>query len=233
MARKKAAHKKGKTKKNRIGAAAKTSIANLWGIRNYLPDRLRNKMKYTEIISFNPAVGVYQEHVYRMNSIYDPNYTGAGGQPTGFDQFATFYQTYRVFESVIRVRYLPTAPAAGSDASTGALVVYPSQTATGVTYYADAVSTPYSRNTNYGFYAGSTGSSVLYNKMAIATIAGASKTTVANEDNFAANVASNPVNAYYWVIGNSNQSSATQDVDVQVELEFYVEWSTKVMLNQS
>lgn len=217
----------------RIGEPSKASYVNMWHLSKTLPERLRNRMKYSALISFNNVTGSYGEYVFRMNSLFDTDFTGAGQQPTGFDQFATFYNTYRVIESSCKIRYIPQAPAAGSDASTGALVLYPSDTSAGVTGYADALSIDRSKSTNYGFYAGSTGSSVLRTKMPIATIAGTKLSTIENEDNFASAVTTSPVNTYYWIVGNYNSSTATADIEVQVELEFWVEWTQRLMLNQS
>lgn len=45
-----------------------------------------------------------QSYVFRGNSLYDPNYTGVGAQPYGFDQLCpTFYQNYNVKSSKITV----------------------------------------------------------------------------------------------------------------------------------
>ncbi len=38
--------------------------------------------------------GAYQ--LFNMNSVYDPDYTGAGSQPVGFDQVCQFYSRFRV-----------------------------------------------------------------------------------------------------------------------------------------
>lgn len=35
-------------------------------------------------------------YVYRLNSVFDPNFTGTGHQPNGFDQWSAFYGKYRV-----------------------------------------------------------------------------------------------------------------------------------------
>lgn len=42
--------------------------------------------------------GTTFDYVWMLNSLYDPNNTGTGHQPLGFDQYATFYNRYRVFK---------------------------------------------------------------------------------------------------------------------------------------
>lgn len=40
---------------------------------------------------------------YRANSIYDPNYSGVGHQPRGYDELAPFYRKYEVVRSAIQI----------------------------------------------------------------------------------------------------------------------------------
>lgn len=51
------------------------------------------------------ALGVFR---WRGNSLYDPNRTGAGGQPLGRDQWGAFYKTATVLASSIRLMMLTT-----------------------------------------------------------------------------------------------------------------------------
>lgn len=43
-------------------------------------------------------------YTFGINNCYDPNFTGAGAQPLGFDQYSALYARYRV----LRVRYRVT-----------------------------------------------------------------------------------------------------------------------------
>lgn len=44
------------------------------------------------------AAGVYgTEQVFRLNSLYDPDFTGAGHQPYGFNQMEALYGLYKVY----------------------------------------------------------------------------------------------------------------------------------------
>lgn len=52
------------------------------------------------------------ENVYRLNSLYDPDLTGAGHQPMYRDQLAALYATYRVTHVEVAVRM--RAPALGT-----------------------------------------------------------------------------------------------------------------------
>lgn len=49
-------------------------------------------------------------HEYKLNSLYDPDATGTGGQPYQFDQLAAIYRGYRVYGAKIVVTFTnPTA----------------------------------------------------------------------------------------------------------------------------
>lgn len=62
-----------------------------------IPQRSIVKMKYAEAIPVTWSTGT-SASVYRfnLNSIYDPNRTGAGHQPYGHDTFLALYNRYRV-----------------------------------------------------------------------------------------------------------------------------------------
>lgn len=44
----------------------------------------------------NPGVVAYNDQVIRLNGVYDPDFSGAGHQPRGFDQWSLVYTQYRV-----------------------------------------------------------------------------------------------------------------------------------------
>ncbi len=60
--------------------------------------RLRCRLRYVEWVagttSAGPGTFTYQ---FSLNSLFDPNTTGTGHQPRGFDQLKTLYNRYRVY----------------------------------------------------------------------------------------------------------------------------------------
>jgi hypothetical protein len=56
----------------------------------------------------------FRNQVYRGNSVYDPDYTGAGHQPLYFDQYMGIYERYRVLGAKIVVKVVNNS--AGSSA---------------------------------------------------------------------------------------------------------------------
>lgn len=57
-----------------------------------IPQRYITKMKYSEIITTD-ANGQFQ---LNLNSLYDPNRSGVGHQPYGYDPLSQLYNRYRV-----------------------------------------------------------------------------------------------------------------------------------------
>lgn len=59
-------------------------------------------MRYADTVTItSPLAGIPGTYLFRANSIYDPDYTGAGHQPYGHDTYATIYNHYRVVKSTI------------------------------------------------------------------------------------------------------------------------------------
>lgn len=91
------------------------------------PDRLMVKLKYTQRIPFSGSSLVTQ--VFRANGLFDPDLSGTGFQPNGFDQYAALYTRYRVHASKIEGWYI--ADIAGSGAAVVTSIT-PSQNPTAV-----------------------------------------------------------------------------------------------------
>lgn len=69
---------------------------------------LGNRFKFTtryveDTLSINASAGTLAAFVFTANGLYDPNTTGVGHQPLGFDQLMTMYEHYTVIASKISV----------------------------------------------------------------------------------------------------------------------------------
>lgn len=75
------------------------------GMRSLVPDRMRTIHRWARRETVDPApAGGVTDVVYRANDVFNPN-GGAGGQPLGFDQYATLYSAFRVVGAKITVDY--------------------------------------------------------------------------------------------------------------------------------
>lgn len=78
-------------------------------MRSPVPLKMATKLRYQETISIDPGLGVVGAHIFKANGCYDPNYTSAGHQPRGFDQFVgTLYDHFVVIGSRIRAEFVNT-----------------------------------------------------------------------------------------------------------------------------
>jgi hypothetical protein len=58
------------------------------------------------------AGATIQDHLYRLGSVYDPDYTGTGAQPMLFDQWAAIYSRYTVLSTHVTIN--PTYSTGGT-----------------------------------------------------------------------------------------------------------------------
>lgn len=76
------------------------------------PVRMRVKMRYNDQVTLVTTGGVISQYIFSANGIFDPNITGTGHQPYGFDQYAAIYNHYQVVASTITLSV--TTPFNGS-----------------------------------------------------------------------------------------------------------------------
>jgi hypothetical protein len=67
------------------------------------PDRMLAKLSYCDYRRVNPGVVSYADTVYNLNSVFDPENSGVGHQPRGFDVLAGLYNKYRVHKCRSRI----------------------------------------------------------------------------------------------------------------------------------
>lgn len=74
-----------------------------------MPQIKRARLRYTTTIDLDPSVSTpFVRYTFRANDLYDPDATGTGQQPMGYDQLAAFYPTWAVVGSRIRVKMYST-----------------------------------------------------------------------------------------------------------------------------
>lgn len=66
-------------------------------------------LRYHETFSINPTFGgIPAQFTFRSNSCFDPNFTGGGHQPRGYDQIMAMYQYLAVREAQIEIWFTPS-----------------------------------------------------------------------------------------------------------------------------
>lgn len=71
--------------------------------------RTRRRLRYAESVPLSGAAAVVGNYVFSANGLFDPNITGTGHQPMGFDQMMVFYNHYTVIRSVAKVHITNTS----------------------------------------------------------------------------------------------------------------------------
>lgn len=90
--------------------------------RSLLPNRFATKLVYSDFFTqTTPGSGLILWKQWAMNGLYDPDITGIGHQPMGFDQFCpTLYQSYivtgckMILEGRFMTNNLDTNPVTGN-----------------------------------------------------------------------------------------------------------------------
>lgn len=70
--------------------------------KTLITDQVFVKLKYRTQQKLN-ATGIYDSWIVSGNNMYDPDFTGVGHQPTGFDQYSAFFNKYLVYGCKIKV----------------------------------------------------------------------------------------------------------------------------------
>jgi hypothetical protein len=61
------------------------------------------QLYYDMAISLQPAAGLVSYYYFTANGLYDPNISGTGHQPVGFDNLMALYEQYTVLHSRIEI----------------------------------------------------------------------------------------------------------------------------------
>lgn len=190
---------------------------------NVLPDRVIVRLPYVEIFSI--TWGATNDYVYSMNSIFDPDVTSTGHQPLGHDQWALFYQNYRVISCRWSVVMVQETNVAGFF-----LAVVPSNTSAGMTSWATAAETPRSR-----IFHSALGTRTIHarGKVNCRAIAGLTRGQYMNNPDWSALMSAAPANQVYLHLVTTSAEGSSTEISVQVKLTFLCELFNRVNLTAS
>lgn len=102
-----------KTKKRKYVKAYSRTVNVARPIRGAMPSRLSTQLVYFEQVNMPSAIT--SDYVFKANGMYDPNLTGVGHQPRGFDEIMALYDHFYVTAASIRVAFTNTATAVGDE----------------------------------------------------------------------------------------------------------------------
>lgn len=179
-------------------------------------------LRYSQILQ--PAGIAVYEYLFNLNSLYDPDRTGAGHQPLGFDQLTPLYGRYRVFKVRYDISWIP-----GSN--TGILIAAPTNRTGGIGSTETALETYSAKHSaianNYS------GPARVRGVIDLATLNGKTLAQYTDDDTTGAIVTTSPSELLilHTVFGDLAGSAATGFA--VVNLEFDCEFSDPVQLSTS
>lgn len=185
-------------------------------------------LRYADTYSFSLATVTGSSQVMNLNSIFDPDRTGAGHQPYGYDQLALLYNRYRVWNCRWSVKF-------HAEAQGFYIVVLPSNgpLATAITNQASfslASESPRAQSRVQG----TGGNSVAVNgRIALNALNGTTAAEYKGDDRFQAVFTASPSELMLLNIGIYNGTGVTVAIDFQIILYFDVEVHDPLMLAQS
>lgn len=170
------------------------------------PDVAKVKFHYSTLESFSLEQNIIGNRVYRLNSLYDPEFALGGGQPMGFDQWSTFYLKYLVYASRIKLEFIME--------SVNPIEVFlgPDNDESPPSTSDQWVSLPYYKHkvVNSAWAPASR----IAHVCSVSTLEGR---RIGSEDDYAASTTANPFKTKFWQMGLLNSTSA-QDITVNVRV---------------
>lgn len=165
--------------------------------------------------------GYYAYYVFRGNSLFDPDYTGVGVQPYGYDNLCTsnMYSNYRVTASAIRAYFRPESTYADVRRLHAFILPY-NDSAPVLSDISDTRMMPQSRETVYDGATESTKGAKLKHYMSTQKINPVY--TSADAGNQAA-YSANPTNVWFWLIIFYLEEYDDEEVDIyfDVKIKYY------------
>lgn len=79
------------------------------GLAGTLGKTRLQRFKYCDKVELNPASLASDTYSFRLNSLFDPDFTGVGHQPIGFDQVMSFYNHYTVLGARMKATFISQA----------------------------------------------------------------------------------------------------------------------------
>lgn len=184
-----------------------------------MPRQRRAYMRYCEQVNLTVTTGILTSNVFRANSPYDPNYSGAGHQPMGYDQWSALFNHYVVTGSRIKATLL-------SDTSNSAPVSFGAYlTDTNSIPYTDWASFREAKKGSVQNYIGrqSKSRSVVskYSAKKFFNV----KDVKDNTDRLGAAVTSDPSEECYFIIWCNTLDGGSDTYQVLVEIDYIIDFS--------
>lgn len=167
-------------------------------------------------------------HIFRGNSLFDPDLTGVGVQPYGFDELikTTMYNTYTVVASKCRVYFYP-----GADFTPTRLhcILTPTRASSVGTDESDIGMMPYGKQVVVNMQDGQKDFKVAN----YSSTRNMFRNIQTLDTNFQGNSSGNPTNQWYWNVFFRRDGSSTGSVYFDVKITYYAVCNRDNIPNES
>lgn len=215
-----------KRRKRRKRSSTVVSLA-----RQPFPKSFVTKHRYVQTFTLDPGISVPATQLFRCLNIFDPDYTGTGHQPLGYDQMTPIYDHYNVLGAKIKVKAMSAAADAGSGGTVVGIYIdddqIPSSQYDTILEQGNGVSRILTGNTANGYV---TMSKTFSTKKWFGV-----KDVMDNDKLQGSNIAGSTDDDAYMVVYAQGLASLSNPSAVYciAEIEYIVKWTEPKTLNQS
>lgn len=192
-----------------------------------LARKVMSKLRYSTVVTHSSGVadaGMYQ---FRLNSVYDPDYTSAGSQPPYFDRMTSLYGNFRVLAAKYKVR------STGVTGNIQLVSVWTAAVATAVATKEAAASQSDSRTIVASAY-NDTENSAITRYIPIAKGFGVERAEIETDSDYSGSASANPNKVLYLNLYAGNMYGTTTSTAYSlVEITYYTEWSNPIVDNMN
>lgn len=193
-----------------------------------IPDKKQVKLRYAQQVSLYQAGTYFDSHIFQGNSCYDPDSSGLGHQPMGFDEWGAFYNKYMVNASKIEITFTTTGSTSGANT---ALSLLPTTDSAYTPSWSSFTEARLGKSTIIGPYTGQ-GIRRLSHYESTRKIWGDNNNL--EETDYGANFGSNPNKPWYWkIMAETLDSSNMTTINANVVITYYVTLFDRISLPQS
>lgn len=192
-----------------------------------MPKAIYTKLRFADAFSITTASGVMGFHVFAGNNLYDPNQTGAGQQPAGYDQLTAIYDRYCVYGCKVAVNMQSLQGTGAANSSFSAAIVPYTDSNAAVDTTEEMWMNPKGKWSSISNqYDGVSKGLWLSSYSSPMEMFGKSKQQVLTEDNFSAAVTTGPAYSFYWRIGARalDGVSTLNSIRCQMHMTFWVKF---------
>lgn len=191
-------------------------------------------LPYSEIVQITTIAGAANQYVWNGNNIFDPNNSGTGHQPFGYDQWCNFYERYSVYGSSINVEFISTSQTSPPDGYTCSTVLVPMADLTSGFTPEQASELPHAKHKIVNVYNVDGKKNALRGYCSTAKVMGVSNQTVDSDDAFSAATNTSPARQWYWTVICTNMlSNGSITYNIRIDMKFYVKFWRQSLFTSS